>query len=172
MENQERSLAPSIPSVSRSPKTRTPRTTSEFIRHKRRREDATTSGRRTSPRLGNPGRRLADRMPDSQPAPSGGSMLPISALLSPGDPPSVFVHFTRPEEVRGAIHGEAPNPRCLVQGVKGLNVGQSVATAFQLPSMAFVQFLGEVLAVDGDRATLQLSSQNPEDIANLLQAGR
>ncbi len=113
------------------------------------------------------------RMPEPQPAPAGGAaMVPVNAMLSPGDPPSVFVQFSSPDQVRGAIHGEAPRPRCLLQGVGELSSGDRVAAAFQLPTMAFVQIAGRVLAVDGDRATLELSSNNPQDIASLLAARR
>ena len=111
-----------------------------------------------------------DRMPDSQQAPTGAAMVPVLGLLSPGDPPSVFVRFSRADEVRGAVHGDGPRPRCLIQGLSGLTSGGRLAVAFQLPNMVFLQMTGRVLAIDGDRATLELSSGSPEDMTSLLRA--
>ena len=96
--------------------------------------------------------------------------MPAHAMVSPGDPPSVFVRFTDADQVRGALHGDPPQPRCLIQGVSGLFPGTRIEAAFQLPSSIVVQVDARVLAIDGDQAMLQLSSDNPADIASLLQA--
>ena len=156
---------------SRPPERQKPRSPSEFIRH-RRRGDGRSEHDEPQDRRDQRPRRQSDRMPDPQAAPTGAAMVPVSGMLSPGDPPSVFVRFADPGQVRGAVHGDSPRPRCLVEGVSGLTASDRVAAAFQLPNQAFVQLAGKVLAIDGDRATLELSSQNPADIASLLAARR
>ncbi len=99
-------------------------------------------------------------------------MVPVQAIVSPGDPPSVFVRFTEAAQLRNAVHGDMPSPRCIVSGATELASGTRVAMAVQLPSMVFLQLSGRVINKEGDRATLEVSSANPEDVASLLAARR
>ncbi len=173
-EELRRLRSESKPQRSRASQTTTG-STSDFMRRRRlRREEALEEPappvRPAPPRSDPP---AGERMPASQQlAGDRTRMVPIAAMVSPGDPPSLFVRFTRAEELRQAIHGDTLLPRCIVTGASTLESGRRVAVAVQLPSMVFLQLSGKVVGCEGDRATLELSSANPEDIANLLAARR
>ena len=106
--------------------------------------------------------------PKRKPAPA--PPRPVTALVEPGPPASLFVQIDDIDQARGAIQGDPPGVAVWLVPDDSLISGQRPSVALQLPGGRILQLQGLISSKNLDRALLTFPEAQPEDLYLLTLA--